>query len=1809
MEDSNQENNQKIPTNLVPKEERYLRMFFTYIRTGIDKIQSKKSLEKILLKDKNIYIENIEKLKRDWITVYYNIYDYFICKEDYIYTYFYNNLINLCKEENDINKELKYIIISMMKICLKIYPPPREDIINFFKLFRLKDLDKKIFSTLMEILNMLYSCDKSSSHKEYFSTFLEKKFFLFDGNSHIEIKFSPEWNNGFKENPKHNDSRTYYVLGFSFRYFKKNENSKLIQIRFPSNKYFVLAIRNGLLLCNMPLKNDAKILLNEDKDYTFTLAFLKNKIQINIDDAFYETTEPIAESAKNIIVGEKFFGLFYKIYSTFTFEELELKDGVVVFSHPVKDTGEKFHFFILEEFNVYESLNYPKKIFFQKRNYFANVFFSGRVLLFKVEKSYMKSLKKYGNFGTLIIFLIFFIYKPEFYKKEYIKLIFDIIFQNCSNYENEKLYSDNCYFVQSCIILCNFPKEIRDLVLIDYLAPLIKYSSGYNYYFDILKLVYGYEPEKNKQPFSFHLIEVMIKKLWKTENIYHLNAVKDILLITLEHNNFGQKYETKGNVAEDIYYLILSYFENYKSPNENIYFYIPNYFWFLILYLFFFELKNKIKEIQIIYNRIKENYNKSEILDFNKLLIKLINYYILLSNNETIIYNFNPKDEKEKNNILYISYIFKLYFRYKKVINVENVINNNLKYYSKNIFSKYTFNTLEDYKDKSILYFLIPTVYNLPIITKSFEKEENSYILDLLCEDIFELELKSEVLSRLIKLFKDICINLKYTDTKSNGYLIYFIKNEIFKQMKKYDFEVENTFYSIFDKDLENAKLLNINISRLFGDLYTKLEKDKKDNILNHEITEDKLKEFLDPKDDLYQSDYLISNSKIEEVISNMVSRKNWIKTTLDEQFFYNQNWTDIDFCYNPNNKNPKFVIKGVSTNDLKCPFLFRIPDITKTIKHRNKKGLPDDKLNNIFIEEPKEPFPICVHLSTREIKQKLDFIFKYHEDMNLQVEKEHLVDNKKKYPCCVLGGVFGKGFFYIKDEKTIEYQNYYELNSAEYYEYIDNLDGISIDKRFFYNPVKVYRITIEKENIKMFFKRINCYKDRGLEIFLYLGGSWNFTFLSNRDEFLEEAGLLLKDNDLKDLEKEKNKNTNDVSFYDSEWRKKYLFKPVYNDLNYKSGIFSKTKKKEILGYISKFFRFPGENKYWDNCCLSDLLNKWKDHKISTYTFLIYLNIFSCRSIEDKIQNIFMPSLILLDKDNKMILRKLKLPIGQQKIESNENNKKILSYYNELYKKEKDKKKSYYYPVSISTQKNTFKFLSTLIPFNQISKNIFNDKNNILTSLNKEINDSLTNINNVNESPSEVFYLSECLTNINNLKDINVEGVEIPSCNIINNNNYNFDKSVIFTLTLNKILESKEVNETIGNWIDLIFGVDQHSEKLKNIYKPECYLNDKNQLEKFKINKDIINNLPTVGTLPLQLFKNNKFNSLVVRKYLPLNLNFPVKETITVGLINLEEKEILNFAALDSENYIFFGEKNLWNITTKNLKNGQTFLNYSKENQNGVIKELYNPKSFKKIFALSRLYNYSIHAGNADNILMFYNHQKLDNAYNKSSKNKNIITAVEIIDFVGYEHYLLLGKQNGNIHHYKVDFETLDDFIKVPDDNQYPAYFYKSILHAHSKEIISIKYNAYLNLWISTSKDGYIHLWNYSGDLILSVFIESKNIKYAIISSDPIPCFLVYFDNEINCYLLNQVKPLRKLKLNTEIYNFDIIKSNCFEDFLVCQDNDKIYLISIPYLEIVYEINEKVTSFDYLNNEKLIIGFLRHEDENKVTVKKIKCDI
>ena len=92
-----------------------------------------------------------------------------------------------------------------------------------------------------------------------------------------------------------------------------------------SNKYLVFSIRNGFLHCNFALKDNVQIPILENKDYKFNIAFLQDRIQINIEEEMYEISEGLPEKAKYIIIGENFFGVLYNFFSTFTLESL-LKD-------------------------------------------------------------------------------------------------------------------------------------------------------------------------------------------------------------------------------------------------------------------------------------------------------------------------------------------------------------------------------------------------------------------------------------------------------------------------------------------------------------------------------------------------------------------------------------------------------------------------------------------------------------------------------------------------------------------------------------------------------------------------------------------------------------------------------------------------------------------------------------------------------------------------------------------------------------------------------------------------------------------------------------------------------------------------------------------------------------------------------------------------------------------------------------------------------------------------------------------------------------------------------------------------------------------------------------------------------------------------------------------------------------------------------------------------------------------------------------------------------------------------------------------
>ena len=119
--------------------------------------------------------------------------------------------------------------------------------------------------------------------------------------------------------------------------------------------------------------------------------------------------------------------------------------------------------------------------------------------------------------------------------------------------------------------------------------------------------------------------------------------------------------------------------------------------------------------------------------------------------------------------------------------------------------------------------------------------------------------------------------------------------------------------------------------------------------------------------------------------------------------------------------------------------------------------------------------------------------------------------------------------------------------------------------------------------------------------------------------------------------------------------------------------------------------------------------------------------------------------------------------LRQIKLENNSDNLKRISHYDSLYKNAKDKKEAYFYPSSSSTLKNSLKYINSIVPYNQISKNLFDDQKNYLTSLTKEINDSLTNINNLNEN-NEQF--QEEITNKENQITLNQKEIQNLKINV-----------------------------------------------------------------------------------------------------------------------------------------------------------------------------------------------------------------------------------------------------------------------------------------------------------------------------------------------------------------------------------------------------------------------------------------------------------
>ena len=179
------------------------------------------------------------------------------------------------------------------------------------------------------------------------------------------------------------------------------------------------------------------------------------------------------------------------------------------------------------------------------------------------------------------------------------------------------------------------------------------------------------------------------------------------------------------------------------------------------------------------------------------------------------------------------------------------------------------------------------------------------------------------------------------------------------------------------------------------------------------------------------------------------------------------------------------------------------------------------------------------------------------------------------------------------------------------------------------------------------------------------------------------------------------------------------------------------------------------------------------------------------------------------------------------------------------------------------------------------------------------------------------------------------------------------------------------------------------------------------------------------------------------------------------------------------------------------------------------------------------------------------------------------------------EDYMFLGNMKGNIIVYKKDIETKNWELLYEINDQ-------------MTEISHIDCNNDLNLWASSTIDGYINLYSFPlCKLLRSIKIPTKNCIYVFLSSSPLPSIAAICDekkeSEIFVYSINGYLISRQ-KEQGNISSPIIFKDLNSNDYLAYISNNCIFVRSFPNLILhlmIEDLGEIYTIFP--NNDKQIL--------------------
>ena len=1059
--------------------------------------------------------------------------------------------------------------------------------------------------------------------------------------------------------------------------------------------------------------------------------------------------------------------------------------------------------------------------------------------------------------------------------------------------------------------------------------------------------------------------------------------------------------------------------------------------------------------------------------------------------------------------------------------------------------------------------------------------------------------------------------------------------NKIFEEMKNKEWE--EAFY-------ENNAIKEILDNNFFCFKGYKFYVDKRFNLF---------KMIKDEQDDKYKKDILLllplyeneltkySNNSLE----NNKKIKNNYKKYKKQSFSWRGYWSDRKLFFQMPDK-LKYKIINHYTNTFMKPVLAPIldmsyylpefsgfnPDTLFNIDENNKEKIfkitmdmdkilktkehKNDQLQNDKIQN-KENFLRNIYLKSnpdlannlKKISNNLDFGKK--EEFGIiektkEIKSDNGAKNKHFLACLVKPSHHIKGVFFLGEnelnfkvflnQKTGNAMSGVEVAFTTSDDDYDQERQTCFGSYFVCHPKDkdLFKISINYNDIKFLLRRRYYYKNSSIEIYTSSNKTFyfNFKFEKDREIVINEIVNKLKEyaRILDDLKEAKD-------IYD-------------NVVGYQNTLVLKARKKN------------GKKK--TKIKLSKKILAWKEWKMSTFELLMWLNIYSNRSYNDISQYPVFPWIFanyddpLKSDSNKYNYRDLSLPMGMLALnEEGERRKELFVETFDVLKNESDgSMKPYIYGSNYSNPMYVCNFMMRLFPFTHISielqGNKFDDANRLFLSVKNSFYNSITQKTDVRELIPEFFYLPEIFLNINGLN----MGVE-ENGNKVNdvltpckNNPYEF------ILTMKSELENENVSYSIQNWIDLIFGYKskgKEAELAKNLFTEASYQEDINidsQEDKESFFRRVEFGLIPSQVLTKECLKREKKEEIIKDKQI---INNKAKLIFSVAKNENDKDELKDDVLLIKAKYYSFDKLTL--IFNNNIlieKKVYYFLfekSFKDENTNKLDLE-------KEMNQMSEFY--SINSDN-NKVIEICNHGKviiMGGFYDGKVKIKflgvesalipkyNIKNTIEINPFNDDsaivaiavdkdEEYLFLGNSKGNIALYKMNLEE-KKFDKL------------LILSDHMTPISHIHCSSELNLWISSSIDGYINLYTLPlCKLVRIIKLQEKKCSYSFLISSPIPCIVVICDeggnSEIFVYSING-KIISKKQEYFKIKNPIIIKDANFNEYMAYIGNNCVSIVKLPNLELLVNIDGINNSHIICCNEDMTILYVLNKNGSEVNL-------